>query len=123
MKSIARRFSALALAWALSTSAGADTLCLTDGRVFDGVRLQREGDVVKIEFEHGTVTVPMSKVHACIIPGDPGYEPQTEEEREKIEGGFVLYEGKWVRPERRDRAIQKLVEGQKALVEEIKAER
>ncbi len=108
---------------ALAGRVAADTLCLADGRIFDGVKLERGTDAVRILFEHGVVSVPMSRVTACVIPGDPGFEPRTDEERKRIADGFVLYKGKWVKPQERERILAKLVEQQRAAVAAMKASR
>lgn len=118
-----RNLVRLAGALALVGLVRADTLVVGDGRIFDGVTLERGIDGVTIRFEHGDVVVPWKDVAECIIAGDDGYEPANDEERAKIADGYVRYEGKWVRPSLREKAIAKLVAEQQAAVEEIKGSR
>jgi tetratricopeptide (TPR) repeat protein len=116
------KLTAVLLACLTGTGA-ADTLLLQDGRIFDGVKLVRGADGATVEFEHGKILVPWSKIRECIIPGDDGYQPKDDEERKKLDEGYVRYEGKWVKPAQRERAIAKLVADQQAAVEEMKASR
>lgn len=118
-----RPLLALALLAGAARAPAADTLVLRDGRLFDGVRLTRGADGVTLHFEHGDVVVAWDKVQDCLIQGDDGYQPQSDDERQKLADGFVRYEGKWVKPAQREKAIAKLIESQKAAVLEMKQAR
>lgn len=115
--------SALAALLACLAPASADTLVLRDGRVFDGVTLERTPDGAQMRFEHGDVLVPWGRVVECIIGGDDGFQPTTDEERAKLADGYVHFDGRWVRPSQRDKALAKLLEEQAAAIEEIKGSR
>ena len=119
-----RCFAALALLGVgLIPASFADVLCLEDGRVFEGVKLARDGDVVVIFFEHGDITIPAKRVVECIIEGDPGFVPVTEEEKERVAKGQVKFHDKWMSVSKRDRAVQKLLAEQRARIEELTASR
>ncbi len=110
---------AVCLAALCSGTSLADVLSLKDGRMFDQVRLSQEEDGVIIHFENGDVRVPNDRIHEAVIP-EAIYVPQNEEERKKIEQGFVRYEGEWMDPGRRDRQLKKKLEEQRETLEAMK---
>jgi tetratricopeptide (TPR) repeat protein len=100
-----------------------DTLCLKDGRIFDHVVLQRGEGAILVKFQNGQVSVPLEKVLECVIENDTGFVPGTEEEKQKVAEGFVLFQGKWLRPAERDARVKKLLDEQRAAVEKLKQSR
>jgi tetratricopeptide (TPR) repeat protein len=48
----------------------ADTLCLKDGRVIEGKPLTREGETIRVKFEHGEVVVPKEMVLDVLIDAE-----------------------------------------------------
>ncbi|NOT28899.1 MAG: hypothetical protein HOP15_00465 [Planctomycetes bacterium] len=118
----------LAAALALCAAPGlparaSDTLCLEDGRIFEHVVLQRSADAILVKFQNGQVAVPLEKVLECVIENDTGFVPTTDEEKQKVAEGLVLFQGKWLRPGERDARLWKLVEEQRAAVEKLKQSR
>lgn len=100
--------------------ASADVLVLRDGRLFDGVALEPEEGAVVVAFEHGRVRVPEAAVLECVLDDEAGVEPASEEEREKRADGYVRYDGKWMRKERRDKLVEELRENRRAAIEQRK---
>ena len=101
----------------------ADTLCLKDGRIFDGVELERQEGAIVVHFENGDVAVPLEAVQDYVIEGDAGPAPDNPEEQEKADKGLVRFGGEWMRPAERERAVRKLVERQKVFAEEVREAR
>lgn len=93
--------SLLALGLA-STSLQADRLITNDGRVVEVKKARKEGDKYHLLFEHGEVIAPDDERIASIeIEGDMSdYVPQNDDERSKLEDGFVKYRGKWMTAQR-----------------------
>jgi hypothetical protein len=111
---------ALALAAALGLPApAADTLCLKDGRIFDGVVLRRGEGAILVQFRNGEVAVPLERVLECVIENDSGFVPRTEEEERMVAEGLVLFQEKWVKPSERAARLKKLVAEQRAAVEKL----
>lgn len=114
--------SLLAVLCAVATGpvAAADILVLKDGRVFDGVKLQKSDTGLAILFQNGEIPVDPEAVHEYVIEGGVPYEPQNDDEREKLAKGLVKYEGSWLPQARRDQLLRKRIEEQKSQLEEIK---
>lgn len=103
---------------------GDDILCLKDGRIFEGLQMESQPDGgLLIHFENGDVKVPQALVLEALVNGESTYEPTTPEEKEKWEQGLVPYEGKWVKPDKRQREIEKRVKDLLANIEEMQAYR
>lgn len=107
----------------LAPLARADVLCLRDGRVFDGVDLERGDEGVTIHFENGDVFVPAEQVLDCIQEGESEFVPRTDEEREKAERGLVPFRGEWMKPRRRERMLEDYLEEKREEVEEMRRTR
>lgn len=119
-----KRSTAGILAVALAcASARADVLSLKDGRIFDGVNLERVDEGIRVSFENGDVVVPRALVHDFVIEGDLGPAPETDEDREMVDKGFVRFDGRWVTTRERDRKIEQLLEERRAALEEAKERR
>ncbi len=115
--------AALCVAGAIPATASADTLCLTDGRIFDGPKMVQLADGVDVQFQNGIVRVPQALVHLALIEGAPAPEAGTDEEREKLARGLVPFEGEWIAAKRRDELIAKRLAAQRAVVAEMLAHR
>src|SRR5262245_52203329 len=102
---------------------GADTLCLRDGRVFDGLRLEYAEDGYVVHFEHGDVRVPSGLVLDALVESAPAFQPRTPEEQEKAAQGLVPWDGGWISADARDRLVKKRLSEQRARVAELKAHR
>jgi tetratricopeptide (TPR) repeat protein len=119
-----RRLAAALALFALGAPGQAsDTLCLKDGRIFDDVVLQRGEGVILVKFENGQASVPLDRVLECVIENDTAFVPATEEEKQKVAEGLVLFEGKWVKPAERDARLKKLVAEKRETVEKLKQSR
>ncbi len=90
--------TALASLILLGPQAQADRLITHDGRVIEVKKARKEGDHYKLIFEHGEILAPDDERIASIeIEGDMSdYVPANDDEREKLEKGFVRYRGKWM---------------------------
>ncbi len=100
-----------------------DTLCLKDGRIFENVVLRRAEDSILVEFQNGQVVVPIERVLEYVIENDPGFVPATDEEKQKVAEGYVLFQGKWIRPKDRDARLRKLLDEKRVAVERLKESR
>ncbi|MCZ6785876.1 MAG: hypothetical protein O7E54_01800 [Planctomycetota bacterium] len=112
--------TAALLAALLGAPAEADVLCTKDGRIFEVPALKHVEGGVEIAFENGTVVVPDDLIEIALADGEPEFVPQTEEEQERFEKGFVPFENKWVTPVRRRGLIKKRLNEQRTIVEEMK---
>lgn len=104
-------------------SPGRDILVLLDGRIFDGLHMERAEGGVTIHYEHGDVFAPDELVLDAVIANQASWVPKTEEEKEKFEKGLVPYEGKWMSIKRREAEIEKRIEERLAQVEDMKQHR
>ncbi|MEW6072496.1 MAG: tetratricopeptide repeat protein [Planctomycetota bacterium] len=103
--------------------ARADILVLRDGRLFDGVDLERTADGFVVHYENGDVAVPAARVLDALIEDQPTWTPATDEEREKAEKGLVPFEGRWISPPRRAELIQERIAEKRRQIEDIQAHR
>lgn len=92
---------------AATAPADADILQLKDGRLFDGVKMRREGDKVVLAYPHGEIGIHLSLVQDYVIEGAPPYEPVTDEEKAKFAEGLVPFRGKWVKESVRTATLEK----------------
>jgi tetratricopeptide (TPR) repeat protein len=108
---------------AAPTFAQEDILLLKDGRIFDQLNIERTADGILVHYKTADIAVPLVFIEDVLLFGEEHapFEPTTEEERTRVEEGLIPFEGKWVKPQVRDQAIQKRVATQRALVEEIDA--
>jgi hypothetical protein len=76
----------------------ADRVVTTDGRVLMPKKAREKDGGYVLAFEHGEVVLKdKSLVKAVEIEGDMSeYVPQSDDERKKLEQGFVRFEGKWL---------------------------
>ena len=117
------RFCCLVLGFAALCCApcAADFLILKDGRIFERPTMDRVEGGVKVQFENGEILVPDDMIQDALLLREPAPAPTTEEEKEKQAKGLVLYEGKWVKPEKRMELVEKKIAERKAYVEELRA--
>lgn len=96
------------LASALTASASADVLIMKDGRIFEGFKLAQTDDSVTVTLKAGTIDVKMDLVDIVLIDGkEIEFNPQTDEEKEKFEEGWVHFNDKWTKISNAKRAIEK----------------
>lgn len=86
----------------LAQSAPADRLITDDGRIINVKKARKEGDNYRLTFEHGELVVPDTERIASIeMEGDMSdYVPKNDDEKEKLEQGYVKYRGKWMSAKR-----------------------
>lgn len=104
-----------------SAFAQEDILLLKDGRMFDGLNMERTENGIVVHYAAGDVEVPPELIEEALLMGEAPqpYEPKNAEERAKVEEGLMPFEGKWVTVQARDRAIQKRVAERRASIAEI----
>ena len=95
-----RTASALAAAVLALTpaSAHADRVFTEDGRMITPKKARAEGEGYRLTFEHGEIVLTNTdRVKAVEIEGDMSdYVPQNDDERDKLDKGYVRYHGKWM---------------------------
>lgn len=99
-----------------------DSMQLKDGRFVSGPRMTRTAAGVVVHFEAGDVLVPKELVKGASVSAreDGQQEELSEEAKKNIEKGLVEFEGKWMRPDARDRLLGKRNEQmQKRIAEAI----
>ena len=114
---------ALALAIAASITAQ-ESLQLKDGRFVVDKRIEAHPAGAVIHYDNGDVIVPRDAILACtafdVDAKEAAYPP---EDQAKIEQGLVPFEGRWMKPERRDAILQERRETRQARIEEAKKHR
>ena len=103
--------------------ARADVLLLKDGRILEREKMERVEGGVKVIFENGEVIVPSDKIREALLENDLIAAASSDADREKIAKGLVRFEGKWVKPEKRQALIEKKIAARKAYVEELRNHR
>ncbi|MFQ5748519.1 MAG: hypothetical protein ACE5H3_03560 [Planctomycetota bacterium] len=98
-----------------------DTIFLKDGRILDGLEIQRAEGGVRITYPHGEVFVPESHYLEVAISGDTSFVPRTEAEKTKAAKGLVPFHGKWMSPEKRSKLVAKEVEKRHKAIEDLAA--
>jgi len=73
----------LGLAAAAAPDAAADIVALHDGRVFEG-KVEDLGDVIKLHFQNGTVSIPAAQIKTVLVEGDKDLDYKAKKERERI---------------------------------------
>lgn len=93
----------------LAPPAPADRLITEDGRIIKLVKARKVEDGYKLVFENGELDVgPDVGIASIEIEGDMSdYEPQNDDEREKLEQGFVRYRGQWMSKVRYENELRK----------------
>jgi len=113
-----------ALVTALATPSVAralDRVVTEDGRVLKPTKAREVGEGLRLEFEAGVIEMPDRKgVVAVEIEGDMSdYVPQNDDEREKLEKGYVKYHAKWMSKPAYEDVLRKEAEESKARADEL----
>ena len=95
-----KNLTTLALTAALlasSSPALADRVITDDGRIITPKKVREEGDGYRLTFEDGEILLLTKEgVKSVEIEGDMSdYVPKNDNERKKLEDGYVRYRGKW----------------------------
>jgi len=121
-----RRLLSVALPLAFWGSLGApalaDRVITTDGRVVTPIKARKIDEGYRLEFEHGEILVTRpGLIQAIEIEGDMSdYEPRNEDEREKLERGYVRFEGKWMSKPAYEAELERRYEAAKERLEMLK---
>ena len=92
---------------------------MKDGRIFTEFGLEQKTDHVEVTLEAGKVEVDNALVEIVLKEGqEVTFTPQTDEEREKYEKGFVPFNGRWIKKKNAERAIKKDLEDRLEQAEE-----
>src|SRR5262249_32967491 len=83
--------------------------------------IAKDGDSLVLTFPNGTSKVPLTSVQDYVIEGAPAPEPVTDEEKAQAAKGLVRFNGKWMKPEERDKALKEYVDQRRKELEEAKA--
>ncbi len=112
-------WSAIA-ALALAPVVGADQLVTEDGRILECKKAREAEDgAYRLIFEHGEFVCPGHLIAEVAIEGDMSdYVPQNEDEKKKLEAGYVRYRGKWMSKPAYEAALRKKNEERKKRTEE-----
>ena len=94
---------------ATATASGADILLLKDGRFVEGRKMEQKEGHVAVHFPSGVVQVRDEIVDQVVFEGGAAFVPRTEEEKEKFAKGLVPWEGRWVKPNIRDKKLARRV--------------
>ena len=98
---------------------GRSILIMKDGRIFTEFGLEQKTDHVEVTLEAGKVEVDNALVEIVLKEGqEVAFTPQTDEEREKYEKGFVPFNGRWIKKKNAERAIKKDLEDRLEQAEE-----
>lgn len=108
---------------ALALPASADRLITEDGRIIELVKAREAGEGYKLVFQNGEFTVgPNVGIASIEMEGDMSdYVPQNEDEKEKLEDGYVRYQGKWMSKTRYENELKKAFEAAKERTDELAA--
>lgn len=125
LRVLSMAFAGMAAALWLSVcpSANADVLVLKDGRIIERDKMERDPKGVKVHFENGVVLVPADQIQDALLSTPPDTSGASAEDKEKLAKGLVPFDGRWVKPEQRDKLFAKRLEERKAYVEKLKHHR
>ncbi|MEM6671404.1 MAG: hypothetical protein AAF726_01090 [Planctomycetota bacterium] len=99
---------AAAAALLVASPLSADVLVLKDGRIVDGFDMEQKDGFVEVHMEAGTVQVEDGLIDILLEDDkDIAFVPQTDEEREMFEKGYVRWEGRWTRVRNARRAVER----------------
>jgi tetratricopeptide (TPR) repeat protein len=107
----------------LSAPARADRVLTEDGRILIPEKARKSETGYTITFANGTIEVGMDQgIREVEIEGDMSdYVPQNEDEREKLEKGYVKYRSQWMSKVRYKNELRKEHEAMKERLEELAA--
>lgn len=98
-----------------------DILCLKDGRVIEGPKMERKEGGIELAYEHGSVLVPSEMILDAVLAADAARAPATDEEREMGSKGMVRFENKWMTSKQRDDLLQKRLAARRKELEQMAA--
>ena len=112
---------ALACLLLLAPDLRADRVVTEDGRVLEVLKAREKDGGYIFEFEHGTILLPTKEgVKAVEVEGDMSdYVPKDDDERKKLDQGYVRYRGKWISKTSFLNEKRKEHEASKALADEM----
>ncbi len=118
-----RRLITLSIAVLLCAPLSADRLVTLDGRILTVKKARKLADGnYHLTFENGEVLCPEKLVKTVEIEEDMSdYVPQNEDERKKLDQGFVRYRGKWLSKSAYQAELNKEAEERRSRVSEIAA--
>lgn len=98
MHSLSRPLSAACAALlACALPAHADLVVTKDGRSVEALKVREVGDRYEITLKAGTISCPKSDVASAEIVEDAAeYVPKNDDEKKKLESGFVRFNGRWM---------------------------
>ena len=99
----------------------ADIVCLKDGRVVQGPKMERKDGGIELTYPHGTVFLPKDMISDAVLAADATAAPATDEDREMASKGLVKFDGKWVPTARRDELIGKRLAEKRKELEQVEA--
>ena len=102
-----------------TAAAGSDILLLLDGRILEGLTMDRVEGGVLVSFQNGDVMIRDELILDVIIESGDGYQPRSPEEEEKVAQGLVPFEGKWIKTDRRDRLVAQRISARRQAVEDM----
>lgn len=108
------------LAAVLGLGAG-DILCLKDGRVVDGVPMERRDGGVALTYQNGVVLVADDLIQDAILEADAARAPADAAEAEQRKNGMVTFEGRWIPERKRAELVAKRIADRRASAAEAKA--
>jgi hypothetical protein len=113
----------VALLPALCPPARADRLVTTDGRILTVKKARKLPDGnFQLTFANGDVLCPAACIQTIEIEGDMSdYVPQNEDERKRLEQGFVRYRGRWMSKPAYIALLDKEASERRARIEELAA--
>jgi hypothetical protein len=97
-----------------------DLIQLKDGRVVDGVPMRVEMGAVVLTYKSGEIRVPLDMLEDYVVAG-VAPEPATDEAKAQRGNGQVLYQGKWMKPEQRDKLRKAAIDKKRADIADAKA--
>lgn len=111
------------LACLLAPDLAADRLITEDGRIIKLVKARKVEEGYQLVFEHGELMVgPDAGIASIEIEGDMSdYVPKNDDERDKLEQGFVRYRGQWMSKVRYENELKKEFEASQERLEELAA--
>ena len=98
-----------------------DILVLKDGRIIDGFEMEQAEGHVLVELKSGAIQIEDRLVDVLLEKDkEISIVPQTDEEREQFEKGFVRFEGRWTKVRTATKAIKRTVAARIEQAEEDK---
>jgi len=103
------------------TGLHADMLQLKDGRVIEGVPMERIQGGVKVKYKHGDVVIADRLIRDFLQSNPDGtFKPRDDADAEKMAKGLVPYQGKWIPKNQYDRIRKKQIDAYKERIEEAR---